>query len=208
MQSDNIIASAWLDRKTVNVMATGCDPTMTGTVLRRQKDGSRKEVSCPVAVVDYNKYMGGVDRGDQLRGYYQSNFKSRKFYRYIAHFLFGVAVTNSFILYKLNNPGIKHINIKSFREKLALQLTENYCTRQKAGRCGGQYLTLLSVQHFPRKFESTAGTERKREKCTSCLRKKQCKNTQWFCPECKVWLCHTGGDDDCFRLWNNPEAEP
>ncbi len=66
---------------------------MTGTVLRRQKDGSRKEVSCPVAVVDYNKYMGGVDRGDQLRGYYQSNFKSRKFYRYIAHFLFGVAVS-------------------------------------------------------------------------------------------------------------------
>ncbi len=98
MQSDNIIASAWLDRNTVNVMATGCDPTMTGTVLRRQKDGSRKEVSCPVAVVDYNKYMGGVDRGDQLRRYYQSNFKSRKFYRYSAHFLFGVAVTNSFIL--------------------------------------------------------------------------------------------------------------
>ena len=112
VQSDNVIASAWLDRKTVNVMATACDPTKTGTVLRRQKDGSRKEVSCPIAVVEYSKYMGEVDRGDQLRSYYQSNFKSRKFLKYIAHFLLGVTATNFVILYKLNNPGIKNINIK------------------------------------------------------------------------------------------------
>ena len=32
-----------------------------GTVLRTQKDGSRKEVSCPIALVKYNQYMGGVD---------------------------------------------------------------------------------------------------------------------------------------------------
>ncbi len=77
VQSDHITASAWLDRKMVNVMATGCDTSKDGTVLRCQNDGSHLEVSCPVAVVEYNKYMGGVDRGDQLRGYYQCNFKSR-----------------------------------------------------------------------------------------------------------------------------------
>ncbi len=189
-------------------MATGYDPTEVDTVLRRQKDGSRKEISCPVSVAEYNKYMGGVDRGDQLRGYHQCNFRSRKFYKYIARFLFGVAVTNSFVLYKMNNSGQKH-HIKYFREKLALQLTEDYCTRHKAGRCGGQYLPRLTVQHFPRKYEAMTGTERKRGKCTLCLKKKQRRNTQWFCTECKVWLCHTGESNDCFLEWHSlPETEP
>ena len=208
MQSDNIMASAWLDRKVVNMMATGCDATKVGTVLRRQKDGSRKEVSTTTTCIQYNKYMGGVDLGDQLRGYYQSRFKSRKFYKYIANFLFGVAVTNSFILYRLNHPGKKSC-IKTFREELALQLVGDYCTRQKIGRCGGQYLPQLAIQHFPRKPATTIG-DRKRGKCTFCLQqKKNRRDTQWFCAECKVWLCHTGISDDCFLKWHSRvDVEP
>ena len=81
VQSDNITASSWLDRKVVNMMAAGYDGSEIGKVLRRQKDGSRKEVPCPIACVEYNKYMGGVDRGDQLRRYHQSNFKSTSILR-------------------------------------------------------------------------------------------------------------------------------
>ena len=129
------------------MMATGYDAMKVGTVLHRQKDGSRKEVPCPIACVQYNKFMGGVDHGDQLRGHYQSSFKSRKFYKYIANFLFGVVITNSYILFSLNNPGNKNC-IKPYREKLALELLGSYCSRKKAGRCGGQYLPQLAIQHF------------------------------------------------------------
>ena len=160
IQSDNITASAWLDRKVVNVIATGYDGSIIGKVLRRQKDDSRKEVPCPIACVEYNKYMGGVDRGDRLHGYHQSNFKSREFYKYIAKFLFGVAVTNYFIFFRLKNPGQKTC-IKSFREMLALQLIGNYCSRQKVGICGGQYLPQFAIQHCPRK-PVTNTSERKR----------------------------------------------
>ena len=31
---------------------------------------ARKEISCPVAVRDYSKFMGGVDLADQLYSYY------------------------------------------------------------------------------------------------------------------------------------------
>ena len=79
-------------------MTKGCDATKVGTVLRRQKDGSRKEVSCPTVCVEY---MGGVDRGDQLQVYYPCRFKSRKCYKYIANFLFENAATNSYILFRL-----------------------------------------------------------------------------------------------------------
>ena len=55
---------------------------------------------CPEAIISYNKFMGGVDRGNQLRGYYSCRMKSRKFYKYFFYFLLDVAITNAFVLYK------------------------------------------------------------------------------------------------------------
>ncbi len=40
------------------------------TILRTEKGGSRIERQCPPCVIDYQKFMGGVDRGDQLESYY------------------------------------------------------------------------------------------------------------------------------------------
>ena len=58
------------------MMATGYTGSEIDTVVRRRKDGSRKEVPCPIACVQYNNYMGGVDLGDQLRGYHQSTSRA------------------------------------------------------------------------------------------------------------------------------------
>ena len=71
-QAGKVSASAWMDRKTVMVMSTNCQPSSTGTVSRKQRDGSTIEVPCPESIIHYNMFMGGVDRGDQLRGYYRS----------------------------------------------------------------------------------------------------------------------------------------
>ena len=35
----------------------------TSVSAEAKEDGSHKEVSCPEAIVLYNKYMGGVDKG-------------------------------------------------------------------------------------------------------------------------------------------------
>ena len=47
-------------------------------------------VDCPLCLVDYNKYMGGVDRGDQLSASYPVSVKSRQYYKYIFWFLFEI----------------------------------------------------------------------------------------------------------------------
>ena len=49
-------------------------------------------------------YMGGVDHGDQLRGYYHVRLKNRKYYKYIFLFLFDVSITNSYVLFKEAHP--------------------------------------------------------------------------------------------------------
>ena len=120
VQSDNICASSWMD-KVVIVMYTGFNPLVQSTVMRKKKDGTKVTVPCHVAFEAYNKHMGAVDQGDQLRGYYHRRFKSREFYKYIFRFLVEVALTNAFILYRESHPRSK-IVMKKFLELLALQL--------------------------------------------------------------------------------------
>ena len=181
------------------VMSTGFDPTDSATVLRRKRDGTRSAFPCPAPCAAYNEHMGGVDRGDQLRGYYAYNIKSRKFYKYIANFLQGVAVVNSLILYRAGHPTTK-INLKKFQGVLARQLIGGYCSRRRAGR-GSQQLRPLPLRHFPTKTPSS-NSERKRGRCSLCHEKKRRSDTQWFCVECGIWLCHPGTSSDCFLLWH------
>ena len=120
-------AHAWMDNKVVTVMSTNSQPSATGTVLRR-KDGSRVPVPCPESVILYNRWMGAVDYGDQLRGYYSCRTKSRKFYKYIYHFLFDVTITNSLILYKNFHLNPRYKTIREFCLQLARELIGDYCS--------------------------------------------------------------------------------
>ena len=73
----------------------------------------------------YNRFMGGVDLGDQLRGSYHVRLKNRKNYKYIFCFLFDVAITNAFILHSFDESTLQMDN-KSFRMMLAKQLIGDY----------------------------------------------------------------------------------
>ena len=125
------------------VMSTCTQPSETGTVPRCQKDGTRLSVECPESVIAYNRFMGGVDRGDQLRGYYSCRMKSRKFYKYIFHFLFDTSITNAYILGKRFGSGMGDTTVKEFHMQLAQELIGNYCSRRRAGRGGGRIRPLF-----------------------------------------------------------------
>ena len=76
--------------------------------------------------------MGGIDRGDQLGGYYGCCMKSRKCYKYIFYFLLDVTMANAFILYNYTTS-LKYKRIKDFRVQLAKELIGDYCSRERAG---------------------------------------------------------------------------
>ena len=107
------------------------------TVKHRQKDGTRIDVKCPEAVHVYNKFMGGVDKNDQLCRYYSVRMKSVKSYKYIFWFIFDLAVTNSYLLYQYSPAVGKILTLKEFRVELAKQLIGSYNSRKYRGRPSG-----------------------------------------------------------------------
>ena len=119
-QMKNLTVSVWQDQM-VSVIATDSDPTKPESVQRKHKDGTSHTYPCPSAIADYNRYMGGVDSNNQLRGYYHVRLKCRKYYKYRFWFLFDLMVTNSFILCR-NYTDLPIKKVKDFRVALAKEL--------------------------------------------------------------------------------------
>ena len=70
-QDGNVAVFLWQDTKPVLMTSTAHDSTSMTSITRKKGNGSTVSISCPNAIVDYNKFMGGVDIGDQYRKYYQ-----------------------------------------------------------------------------------------------------------------------------------------
>lgn len=203
VQKGGVSACAWMDRKVVMAMFSNAQPSATSSVLRRQKDHTRIPVTCPESILLYNKYMGGVDRGDQLRGYYSCRTKSRKFYKYVFYFLYDVAVTNAYILQKNFCPESTYRRMKEFRLQLARELIGDYSSRRRAGR-RPTLITTLPLRHFPVRVHGESQSAKfRRGRCAHCKASHCRKDSTWFCRECQVWLCHDGDHQgDCFLQWH------
>ena len=178
-QCDDLTVSVWQDSKPVVAIATNSDQLEITTVLRKSKDGSKSEIDCPQAINLYNKYMGGVDRNDQIRGYYSVRMKGRKFYRYIFWFLFDVSITNAYFLCRYHTSLTVNC-VKKFRSKLAWELIGSFNNRKRRGRPPTSVTKRFCSSHFPKK-------SKQRLRCHYCYhQKKQRHETVWICEDCNI----------------------
>ena len=92
----------------------------------------------PTVILEYTKYMGGVDRADQYCGCYGFTRRSYKWWKKLFFWLLEVAVVNSYILYSLDKKesGEKLQTHLSYRRNLITQLVGNVRNRnsRKRGR--------------------------------------------------------------------------
>ncbi|XP_047111975.1 piggyBac transposable element-derived protein 4-like [Schistocerca piceifrons] len=70
-----ILYLKWKDKRAVHLLSNFHSPEVT-TVTRRERDGSRIELPCPQAVMDYNAHMNNVDKFDQLKKSYEISRRS------------------------------------------------------------------------------------------------------------------------------------
>ena len=79
-------------------------------------------------------------------------------------------------------------------------LIGDYCSSRNYGRISTP-IQALQVLHFPVK-SGTGTAQRKWGGCSLCREKDIRSDSQWFCNECDVLLCHQGTSEDCFLRWH------
>jgi len=191
-------ALVWKDKKPVYVASSAHVPSTTA-VNRKNADGTIVQVSCPEIVSQYNRYMGGVDLTDQLKGTYGINRKSKRWWlRLLWHFV-DLAVTNAYILYRHSYIADHHPPMVyrpddqlQFRCKLIDQLVNHFSSRKQHGRpVKSPVVSLVPSRHKIADLRSLGVKKGRCEFCcvgpykTSSVR----RETQFGCPKCKVRLC-------------------
>ena len=196
----NIAAIKWMDNKPVTMLTSSSSPRTVERILRRNRDGTRTEISCPKAVATYNRIMGGVDKFDQLRERYAIGRRSVKWWHRIFYYLIDLAIVNAFVMSKLSKRTGSHDQL-TFRIRLARQLIGNFSNRKRKGKVPSFMSSKKQVPddvrlanvgvHIP----STGLTYRR---CRHCSTRKVEKRTRCLCTTCSVPLCL----DPCFRQFH------
>ena len=125
---------AWYDRRNVYFLTTmhRAELDTDVTVKRKSPGGTRVDVTCPPCLPDYQQYMRGVDRGDQLVTYYNLSRRSKKWWKRCFAYLVECSLLNAYVLDALAFPqlhaqrGSKKRDFLSFRLDVAMGLVSSF----------------------------------------------------------------------------------
>lgn len=197
-QKGELVCVGWKDRKVVHILFNNMDPSDTCMVVRREKDGRRKEVRCPKVAETYSRNKGGVDLADQNRTQYSSCRKAKKWWKYLFWFLFDTAICNALVCMKESpNHQLKTKTGKAksrtqldFRMNLAKQFISGYQGTRK--RKIVENIDTEGDRHWPGRFA-------KRGRCKLCSKEGRRHEVFLGCKQCNVHLCV---DNDCFQRYH------
>jgi hypothetical protein len=214
-----VLCTSWVDKKTVNYVSTFHParlpiPLQPSMVQRTNELGTKLPVHCPPVQVDYQRYMRGVDRGDQLQTYYNLGRRSVKWWRRVFFYIVEVAVMNSYVLDRNVRPtdhakvGWGKRDLYHFRLELTNLLIGGYRGAKRIGRPRSLHNAQLGrLTHSSRHWPLSVGTK---GNCVVCLAKMNRQHlptrhnrheSRVKCKECDVYLCVALGRD-CFEKYH------
>lgn len=179
----------WQDRKPV-VIITNCYN------VKEELSIPKKTKTIPYVINEYNKYMGGVDKFDQMIKYYPLKRKTNRWTQKFTVHIFEILLHNSHVLYKkysLETP-VSHYD---YVESIIKYLLVKGQTASKEKKATQDHTRKL---HLPLKSE-------KRSNCYNCYKMHKLRSTTFMkCEKCDVFLCispcfysyhiHTGLKDE------------
>ena len=198
-----IVYTCWNDNQVVCSMSTTHPGHSSGTVRRKCKNNSTsscevKDIPIPVMIAQYNRYMGGVDKSDQLLQYHSSLRRATRYWKTLFYHMLDVAVTNAFVLYNWGRMEReeKAISENNFRDAPILQIIERYRVQSTSHHCRPVSTTSLPAPHECRvRHGSTVST--RKERCCYCQQNGQKSWTSRHCLDCPFSpaLCQTAKKD-------------
>ena len=132
-----LIVVAWFDRHSVYFLSTMHRAECDEPITIKRKNPDQLDVECPRLLPDYQQYMRGVDRGNQLIGYYNIGRTSVKWWkRFFAH-LIECTLLNTYVLHGQAFPhlhsakGHRRVHFLAFQCVVATELLSSFSSSNK-----------------------------------------------------------------------------
>lgn len=203
-----VSAVKWIDNKAVHMVSNFHDPRESSIVKRKQPDGERINVTCPLAISEYNLHMNCVDKFDQRKAAYEISRKSRKWWHRIFFYFVDAAVVNAFAIH--NCLPVERLDLKTFRRQIVFGLVGNqYVSQANCSPGPNQKLQIVrSKPNVPVEIRRSGSSHQPkrgtRRRCALCSTKKKQVSTFWMCSICSVPLC-LSKSKDCFQKYHSKQ---
>lgn len=211
---DSITCLVWQDRRPIHFISNFHKPDTIETASRRNKDGSLQEVDMPLLVKDYNSFMGGCDKNDQMTRLHRSR-KHYKWPRRLFVKFFMWACYNSYVIFQAKSELASKPYFTRYVKQLCLALVADHRTNAVAHiRKEPCDLRLTNGPHFP----SIPADTSTNHVCVVCSEKHQrfkrqnpgvaykdipikMVKTSIICTLCEKYLCVKRGST-CWQDWH------
>ena len=180
--------------------------------------GKHEQKPKPICITDYNKFMGCVDRSDQMLSYMCMRRRTVKWYKKVMLHLFDLVELQAYLLYKQkSSQPVKH---RVFRRDLVTQIVQstNIAPPKPKGRPRKEPQNLQRVeknpeeQHFLERIPTADNKAQLYRQCIVCtegmvkaltslgrdIPRRPGHNSQYQCDTCHQALCVT----PCFKIYH------
>ena len=114
----------------------------------------KEDIQKPKMIEEYNSYMGGVDKSDQLLSYYGFDHRSVKWWKRVAFHLLDLSIVNAYVMYRQSKQE-HYLTHEQFRIKLSKDLLLKagiYFNDTPTQRPSASPVSRLTERHFPSKI--------------------------------------------------------
>lgn len=171
--SKKIMVGKWKDRRDVLYISTEFENEMV-----EYTDKINRTRLKPLPILEYNEYMGGVDRQDQMTSYYPCERKTLRWYKKLGLHIIQLMLLNAYYLHGKYSSQQK-MSLYHFR----LAVIEELLGIEKKATLDSKATTVVS--HHPTKIpDVSTKNETKRKRCRVCSQNKIRKSTIYHCEKC------------------------
>ena len=187
-----ILVLKWQDNAEVFLASSASSVHPVSTASRYSvKEKRRIDIQQPFIVKQYNKNMGGTDLMDNHVNTYRISIRGKKWWNCIFSWLFDVAMSNAWLMYRRNHSTISQL---SFRRQVVRDLFLKYGANKVVSSDSGRRKVPMSSRFDGNHHWIVSVPSQLRCALPQCLSRPKSK-----CEKCNVGLCLK-----CFKQYHCP----
>ena len=200
--------------KKVNILTTTHDDSMMTT--GKINPVTHEPITKLTAVAQYSKFIGAVNRSDQMIAYNAFKRRTLKWWKKAFLHMYMLAVLNAYIQHKIADPAAQGLTHRLFCRDLVMQLVAWTPILRVLRDVGETWLLRLTARHFPSLVKPKENAKKKHPQrdCKVCSALGKLKRSRCQCSQCEAGLCiincfeidHTRKDFKCCLKWQRTSS--